>query len=76
MLVHVSTYQARFLSHLERDPGKGMTHQRGNLRSEITPGIHMVIVRGLKTNLPPVIGDIEPIRSSKDSEAGFGLGMC
>lgn len=36
----------------------------------------MVIVRGLKTNLPPVIGDIEPIRSSKDSEAGFGLGMC
>ena len=31
-------------------------------------GMHMVIVRGLKMNLPPVIGDIEPIRKSKESQ--------
>ena len=26
----------------------------------------MVVVRGLKMNLPPVIGDIEPIKASKE----------
>ena len=30
-------------------------------------GMHMVVVRGLKMNLPPVIGDIEPIRASQAS---------
>lgn len=29
-------------------------------------GMHMVVVRGLKMNLPPVIGDIDPIRKSKE----------
>jgi len=29
-------------------------------------GMFMVVVRGLKMNLPPVIGDIEPIRKSKE----------
>jgi len=29
-------------------------------------GMFMVVVRGLKMNLPPVIGDIEPIRRSKE----------
>ncbi|CAK9022533.1 unnamed protein product [Durusdinium trenchii] len=31
-------------------------------------GMHMVVVRGLKMNLPPVIGDIDPIRKSKEMQ--------
>lgn len=30
------------------------------------PGMFMVVVRGLKMNLPPCLGDIEPIRKSKE----------
>mmetsp|Transcript_6525 Transcript_6525/g.15044 ORF Transcript_6525/g.15044 Transcript_6525/m.15044 type:complete len:692 (-) Transcript_6525:205-2280(-) len=36
------------------------------VKGEGRPGILMTIVRGLKMNLPPVIGDIEPIRKSKE----------
>ena len=32
------------------------------------PGMYMVIVRGLKMNLPPVLGDTESIRKSKESK--------
>ena len=33
----------------------------------------MVVVRGLKMNLPPVLGDIEPIKKSKDCEVDFSI---
>lgn len=33
----------------------------------------MVVVRGLKMNLPPCLGDIEPIRKSKDLLAKSGV---
>ena len=32
----------------------------------------MVVVRGLKMNLPPCLGDIEPIRKSKDVDLVAG----
>lgn len=37
---------------------------------EAKPGMYMVIVRGLKMNLPPVLGDTESIRKSKDRVIG------
>ncbi|CAE7944636.1 HHT1 [Symbiodinium sp. KB8] len=38
------------------------------LAGEAKPGMHMVVVRGLKMNLPPVLGDIEPIKKSKEMQ--------
>eukprot|EP00441_Pelagodinium_beii_P037399 CAMPEP_0197649312 /NCGR_PEP_ID=MMETSP1338-20131121/28278_1 /TAXON_ID=43686 ORGANISM="Pelagodinium beii, Strain RCC1491" /NCGR_SAMPLE_ID=MMETSP1338 /ASSEMBLY_ACC=CAM_ASM_000754 /LENGTH=696 /DNA_ID=CAMNT_0043223469 /DNA_START=46 /DNA_END=2136 /DNA_ORIENTATION=- len=35
---------------------------------EASSGMHLVVVRGLNMKLPPVIGDIEPIRKSQEMQ--------
>ena len=44
--------------------------------SLVVRGMHMVVVRGLKMNLPPVLGDIEPIKKSKDCDLDLSIPTC
>jgi len=66
----VGTHKSVCICETEQDLREILTYLSERtikfVAGKVKPGIHMVIVRGLKTNLPPVIGDIEPIRSSKE----------
>jgi len=56
ILVHLSNQARQFLQgHADDHPG-----------TEVKPGMHIIVVRGLKMDLPPVLGDLEPIRNSRE----------
>ncbi|CAE6918316.1 unnamed protein product [Symbiodinium natans] len=66
----VAEHQRMCICETEQDLREILVHlsERASkfLAGEAKPGMHMVVVRGLKMNLPPVIGDIEPIRASQE----------